>query len=129
VVRVIFKTHEFSRGRLRVGIPEEVPKVLDRRRNYDEKGKTCACSPLLEDCIAEYNKTKELTAFDNLPKCKCETRWKDFLEKEKNRGERTLEERAKRIVSELGKQDRSWVPYTPSRHGDVDARRNHKQIS
>jgi radical SAM enzyme (TIGR01210 family) len=105
VVRVIFKTHEFSMGRLRVGIPEEVPKVLDRRRNYEEKGETCACSPSVENCIAEYNKTKELTAFDSLPKCECERRWEAFLEEEKNRGERTLGERAKEVVLKLSNQD------------------------
>ncbi|MBW1859431.1 MAG: hypothetical protein JRI70_04985 [Deltaproteobacteria bacterium] len=104
VVRVIFETHEFSKGRLRVGIPEEVPKVLDRRHNYDKKGEACACSAAVEDCIAEYNNTRVLSAFDNLPKCDCKKRWKVFLEEERNRGRRTLGERAKDIVSKLGNQ-------------------------
>ncbi|MBW1742530.1 MAG: hypothetical protein JRJ47_03760 [Deltaproteobacteria bacterium] len=105
VVRVIFETHEYSGDRLRVGIPEEVPRVLDRRRNYDEKGETCACSASVEHCIAGYNKTKKLSAFNNLPKCECEKRWKVLLEEEGNGGKRTLEERAIEVVSKLGNSD------------------------
>jgi len=74
VVRTVSEAHEISGGRLRVGIPEEVPKILARRRNYDEVGDTCDCSHAIEQCIAAYNRSRSSMAFENLPQCPCRER-------------------------------------------------------
>jgi hypothetical protein len=100
-VRTVSEAHELSGGRLRVGIPEEVPKILARRRNYDEVGDTCDCSHAIEKCIAAYNKSRSSRAFEDLPQCTCRERWVESLREEEDGDAPSIGERARSVLSRL----------------------------
>lgn len=100
IIEVIKKTQPFTKGRLRVGIPEEVPKVVDRRKNYNINGNKCPCTDEVEKCIHEYNKKRSLDVFKKLPKCTCKERWQLQLQKDKKLiAFITLEDRIKKIAA------------------------------
>ena len=101
IIKVIKETYKFTNGCLRVGIPEEVPKVIDRRRNYNKVGKTCRCSSLIEKYILGYNQKRTIDTFDFLPKCDCQKRWKVFLAKEQVKSQVSLKKRISLIIQSL----------------------------
>lgn len=101
VVRVIKETYQFTNGCLRVGIPEEVPQIIDRRHNYNANGASCDCSGLIEKCILDFNQRKEINAFDCLPRCACRTNWRIFLREERDKSKIPLEERIKSMIQSL----------------------------
>lgn len=98
VVEVVERTWDVARGRLRIGVPEEVPKLLDRRRNYAPDGGTCPCSEQLEHRLVAYNKSGRPEAFADLPKCECRDRWRAQLERDRSTSERPLRERVEEIL-------------------------------
>lgn len=101
VVKVIKETYQFTNGCLRVGIPEEVPQIIDRRHNYNANGASCYCSELIEKCILDFNQRKEINAFDCLPRCACRNNWRIFLREEKDKSKIPLEERIKSTIQFL----------------------------
>ena len=105
VIRTVKESYHHTDGRLRIGIPEEVPKVLDRRRNYGPDNSTCSCSSIIEKSIIEYNTTRSLTAFSDLPECSCQKQWARQLEEEKASSHIPLRKRVSSIKSKLEKSD------------------------
>jgi hypothetical protein len=101
IIKVIKETYKYANGCLRVGIPEEIPKIIDRRRNYSKTEKTCRCSSLVEKHISNYNQKRTIDIFDFLPKCDCQKRWKAFLTKERIESQIPLEKRINLIIQSL----------------------------